>query len=128
MKACKKDGPLPNAQYELLMRVMNDKGLFDTHDNCLQASIRGMGKELKVSYSRVQRLIKDMVIEGLAATTVDIAGESRMMVNPAFLYFHTYNDKRFHRAMFVLGSHSKAVEWLNLCRLHQRYRRGYRDF
>ncbi len=120
MKACKKDGPLPSIQFELLMRVMTEKVIFDKHDNCIQDSVRGVGKRLGVSYSSVQRLIKDMMVEGLAATTKDIAGISRVMVNPAFLYFHNRYDKRFHRAMYLLGSHEKAVEWLNLCRSHDR--------
>jgi hypothetical protein len=61
-----------------------------------------------------------MRIEGLMSPAVDIYGVERLMVNPAFLYFHTFHDKRFHRAMYVLGGHEEAVEWLKLCRLHGR--------
>lgn len=113
-------GPLKKSQFTALMRIMNNTKVFDKNDNCLQVSVRSVEKLTGIPKSTVNRLFKDMAIEGLAATTVDIAGEKRLMINPAFVYFHTFYDKRFHRAMFVLGSHKKAVEWLELCRGHSR--------
>jgi hypothetical protein len=107
---------LPQKQFDLLMRLMNNRKVFDTHDNCVQDSVRGVSGVLRASYSQVQRLFRDMRIEGLMTPVLDIYGTERLMVNPAFLYFHTFHDKRFHRAMYVLGGHEEAVVWLRVCR------------
>lgn len=114
------DQPLAPNQYSILMAIMNDSKCFDTHDNCIQLSIRDVAKRIGVPRSTISDLYKVMRIEGLLNNAVDIYGVKRMMVNPAFLYWHTWHDKRFHRAMYVLGSHEEAVKWLNLCRAHWR--------
>lgn len=113
-------GPLSRSEYSALMRIMNNDNCFDRHDNCVQTSVREIERWTRIPKSTVNRLFKAMKILDLANNTIDIAGVQRVMVNPAFLYFHTFHDKRFHRAMYVLGSHEKAVEWLEVCRAHNR--------
>lgn len=108
--------PLPEKQFKLLSKMMNNRKIFDQHDNCLQVSLREASKALKVTYSEVQRLCRELQVKGLMNSAVDIYDMQRLMVNPSFLYFHTKQDKRFHRAMYSLGSHENAVEWVDMCR------------
>lgn len=108
---------LNKRQFTILTSIINTPSLFDTHDNCFQASQREIAKELGLkSATTIDRLMAKLKADGLTNKVIDISGVERVMINPRFLWSHTKAEYFYADAMFVLGSDKAAYEWTLTCR------------
>lgn len=106
----------------LLVQIIEDRKLFDKHDNCLQASTREIAERLALSSkTTVIRLLDRLKAAGYLREVRDISNQTRLMLSPDAVWLYRRTEKPFAAAMFTLGSHKSAVEWRNVCVILGRY-------
>ena len=107
-------------QLGLLLKIMNYRGrgssfIFDKKDNTIQQSIRQISIVLKVTRDRISTLFMNLRKKGLMKRVIDIKDVARDMIAPHLLWYRPNIERRFHNAMFNLGSHEKAVKHRQDC-------------
>ena len=104
--------------YALLLKIFNSEYCFDKRDNTLRRSNRKIALWLKVPKSNIDYLIRKLKANRLLKLIQCIDGD-HWMLSPHFLHRqitkHTIKSHNFTLALYNLGSHKKAMEWLHTC-------------
>tara|TARA_B110000902_G_C14126932_1_gene520438 strand:+ start:210 stop:803 length:594 start_codon:yes stop_codon:yes gene_type:complete len=83
---------------------------FDKQDNCIQVNNTLLAKELRLSRRTLGRFINAMKEDDVIRSVTDIYSKVRLMVNPNIRWSYDLEAKRFSQNMFLLCSHSEAIE------------------
>lgn len=115
------ENQLPEKQYALLLRLINSRRkqsnkIFDKKDNCFQIyeyrKIELLTGESKSSIGRLFQLLRS---RKLLKTVESNQGTNTLMIAPYFYCNGSWIEKRFMKAMYILGSHKLACEWSKAC-------------
>lgn len=110
------DGRLSTSRYNLLLKIVNNPKCFDKKDNTFKISNRGISKEVNVAPDTINRLMIDIKIRGLVRVIDNIYNHKVYMLNPAYLCSGLPSfEYWFCKAMFHLGGHSQALDWVTSC-------------
>lgn len=107
-------------QLGLLLQIMHYRGrgssfIFDKKDNTIQQSVRQISRVLDITRDRIVTLFMNLRSKDLMRRVVDIKGIARDMIAPHLLWYRPNIERRFHDAMFNLGSHEKAIQHREDC-------------
>ncbi|AHK11646.1 hypothetical protein S140_239 [Shewanella sp. phage 1/40] len=97
------------------MDARQSNRVFNRRDNTFTQSNRMIAKRLGVPASSIDRLVRICKAKRLIKVIIDNQGITRLMLDPAFIWYHDKLEKPLGKFMFELGSYKEALKWREKC-------------